>query len=71
MEIDTGASSLIMVHLHSGYWCINPKPPPPPPLRSRNCPSPSPFLDNPPSYILIFQDAPTLKVRSFSESQKY
>ena len=39
------------------------------PLKTTNCPSPPPFVGNPP-YILAFQDPP-LNVRSFSEPQKY
>ena len=69
-----------IVRLHSGYWGINPpsKTPPPsflqnPPLNQQTvqAPCPPPILGNPP-YILVFQDPPpTLKVRSFSEPQKY
>ena len=67
------------VYLHSGHWGINPLPPqkhyPPPsflpssPLNQHTVQAPPPFLGNPP-YILVFQDSP-LKVRSFSEPQKY
>ena len=69
-----------IVRLHSGYWGINPpsKTPPPsflqnPPLNQQTVQAPPPpILGNPP-YILVFQDPPppTLKVRSFSEPQKY
>ena len=41
----------------------------PPPLKSANCPSPLPFLGNPPS-ILVFRDC-SFKVGFFSEPPKY
>ena len=66
-----------IVRLRSGHWGINPPPsktPPPsflpnPPLNQQTVQAPLPILGNPP-YILVFQDPP-LKVRPFSEPQKY